>query len=133
SAPRFENPRTLTLLEDLEDRLSSLKSATSTQEWLQSQALQIVGDVETVRWALAQESSSLIPLPLLGAMLIWLAVIFVSFGLFAPRNATTIVALFFTAFAMAAAVKVTIDMETLQGRVHLSSAALRHAVEEINH
>ena len=112
--------------------MSSLKPASSTQQWLQSQALQTAGDLETTRWALAQENSSLIPLPLLGAMIIWLAVIFVSFGLFAPRNATTIAALFFAAFALAAAVKITIDMETLQGRVRLSSAPMSHALEEIS-
>jgi len=80
----------LSLLEELEDGVSALKPANSTQQWLQSQALQIAGELETTRWALAQEASSLIPLPLLGAMVIWLTVIFISFGLFAPRNATTI-------------------------------------------
>jgi hypothetical protein len=132
-APRLEDPRTLSLLEELEDTVSSLKPADGTQQWLQSQALQIAGELETTRWALAQEGSSLIPLPLLGAMVIWLTVIFISFGLFAPRNATTVAALFFAAFALAAAVKITIDMETLQGRVRISSAPMLHALEEINH
>jgi hypothetical protein len=130
--PQLDNLQTLRLLEQLEDEVSSLRPAGSTQQWLQSQALQIAGDLETTRWALAQESSSLIPLPLLGAMIIWLAVIFVSFGLFAPRNATTIAALFFAAFALAAAVKITIDMETLQGRVRISSTPMHHALEEIS-
>jgi hypothetical protein len=65
-------------------------------------------------------------------MIIWLTVIFVSFGLFAPRNATAIGALFFAAFALAAAVKITIDMETLQGSVKLSSTPMRQALEAIS-
>jgi len=129
---RFDDPRALNLLEQLEDGVSSLKPATSTQQWLQSQALQVAGELETTRWALVQENSTLIPLPLLGAMIIWLTVIFVSFGLFAPCNATTIGALFFAAFALAAAVKITIDMETLQGRVRISSTPMRHALDEIS-
>ncbi len=128
----LDNPRTLIVLEQLEDGVSSLKPASSTQQWLQSQALQIAGDLDTTRWALVQQSPTLIPLPLLGAMIIWLTVIFVSFGLFAPCNATTIGALFFAAFALAAAVKITIDMETLQGRVRISSAPMRQALQEIS-
>ena len=116
--PSLDNPRTLTM--------------TSRQQWLQSQALQVVGEIETTRWALAQPNSSLIPLPLLGAMVIWLTVIFASFGLFTPRNATAIAALFFAAFALAAAVKIIIDMETLQGRVRISSLPMRQALDDIN-
>ena len=67
------------------------------------------------------------------AMVIWLTVIFMSFGLFAPRNLTAVAALFFAAFALAAAVKIIIDMETLQGRVRISGIPMRHALEEINH
>jgi hypothetical protein len=130
--PHLDNAPTLIVLEELEDGVASLKPATATQQWLQSQALQIAGELETTGWAMAAGSSSLIPLPLLGAMVIWLTVIFVSFGLFAPRNATAILALFFTAFALAAAVKISIDMETLQGRVRISSAPMRHALEEIS-
>jgi hypothetical protein len=128
----FDNPRTLMLLEQVEDGVSSLKPENNRQQWLQSQALQIVGELEATRWELAQSTSNLIPVPLLGAFVIWLTVIFLSFGLFAPRNATTLVALFFAAFALSAAVKIAIDMETLQGRVRLLSAPVNHALDEIN-
>ena len=131
--PNRDDPRTLTVLEQLEDEVSSLKPITSRQQWLQSRALQVVAEIETTRWALAQQSSSLIPLPLLEAMVLWLTVIFVSFGGFAPRNVTALAALFFAAFALAAAVKIIIDMETLQGRVRISSLPMRQALEQINH
>jgi len=62
--PSFGDPRTLTMLEQLEDEVSSLKPITSRQQWLKAQALQVVGEIETTRWALAQPNSSLIPLPL---------------------------------------------------------------------
>src|SRR5215469_3051252 len=131
--PNLDDPRTLTVLEQLEDEVSSLKPITSRQQWLQSQALQVVAEIETTRWALAQQSSSLIALPLLEAMVLWLTVIFVSFGVFAPRNVTALAALFFAAFALAAAVKIIIDVETLQGRVRISSLPMRQALEQINH
>jgi hypothetical protein len=68
-----------------------------------------------------------------------LTVLFASFGLFAPRNATTIVAVFLCVFVIAAAVKLVLDMDTpFAGRIrltpppiHISGDPLRRAIETI--
>jgi hypothetical protein len=40
-----DNPRTISLLEELEDALLALKPVNNTQHWLQSQALQLANEV----------------------------------------------------------------------------------------
>ena len=79
------------------------------------------------------------PLPFLGAVALWLAVLFASFGLFAPRNLTVIVALFLCALAVATAFKLILDLDTpFEGTIrlspppiHLSSEPMRDALHAI--
>ena len=45
------------------------------------------------------QNASSVPLPLLVVLVLWLTIIFVSFGLFAPRNATVVANLFVSALS----------------------------------
>jgi len=53
-----------------------------------SQAEQISGDMLQARWLLIEQAQSALPMPFLVVLLFWLTMLFLSFGLFAPRNAT---------------------------------------------
>jgi hypothetical protein len=60
----------------------------------------------------------------------WLTVLFVSFGLFAPRNATVLSVLLVCACSMAAAVFLILELNRpLDGFIKVSSAPLRNALE----
>jgi len=132
-SPNVDNPQTIALLETLQNGLLELKPANNKQQWLQSQALQLAVDVAKTRWALAQQSANAIPIPFLVAMVFWLMILFVSFGLFAPRNPTAIAALLLSAMAVSAAVGLILEMESpLQGIVRVSSAPMHHALQEIS-
>jgi hypothetical protein len=54
SRPTVDDPRTTALLEDLEDGLLALKPGNNPQQWLQAQALRLVNEVATARWALVE-------------------------------------------------------------------------------
>ena len=70
------------------------------QRSLRSQALTTAQDVGRTRLLLFENLGSSIPLPFL---VFWLCIIFASFGLFAPRNATVIAVLCVCALSVAGA------------------------------
>jgi hypothetical protein len=54
-------------------------------------------DLGKTRWLMFEQGGSAISTPLLAMLVFWLAIIFTSFGLFAPRNATVMTTLFLCA------------------------------------
>jgi hypothetical protein len=60
---------------------------------------------------------------------LWLVVMFVNFGLFAPRNATAIVALLVCSLSIAGAMFLILEMDQpLPGLAYFSSAPMRAAL-----
>jgi hypothetical protein len=56
----------------------------------------------------------------------------VSFGLFAPRNATVITVLFISALSVSGAIFIVLDMtHPLQGVIKVSSEPMRKALEHL--
>jgi hypothetical protein len=86
------------------------------------------------------QNLSSLPLPFLALVVLWLAVLFASFGFFAPRNASAIITLFVCALAVSAAFKVMLDMDAPFGGpvhttgfpIHLSADPMRQALQRIS-
>lgn len=86
-----------------------------------------------MRWAAVEEIGSSIQWPLLTIMVFWFAAIFVSFGLFAPPNASVVVALFVCALSLAGSVYLIVEMDQpYGGLMKLSSAPLVTALDQID-
>lgn len=114
-----DDPASDAVLDDVQDRILALRPGDDRQRWLAAQALQLASHLSETRSLLVQQNVSSLPLPFVGAVVLWLTVVFASFGLFAPRNTTTIVALFFCAFAVSAAIKLVLDLDTpFEGGIH---------------
>ena len=65
-------------------------------------------------------------------LVFWLTVIFVGFGLFAPRNATVIGSLFFAGLSISGAIFLIMEMYTpFSGAMHVSSAPVRFAIAQL--
>lgn len=62
------------------------------QRWLQEQALQTTSALLHQRWLMIEQSEPTVQPIILGMVVIWVAAIFASFGLNAPRHATTVTA-----------------------------------------
>ena len=119
-------------VEIIQDTLGALTPSNDTQRQLLTQAQQLVGEAAQSRWMLIEESQNQLPTPLLIVLVFWLAMLFVSFGLFAPRNVTVVVVLFVCACSMAAAIFLVLEMnQPLNGFIKVSSAPLRKALELI--
>jgi hypothetical protein len=119
-------------IETLQGKLRELTPATEAQRQLLSQAQQISSDLVQSRWLVIEQAQSVLPLPFLVVLLFWLSMLHLSFGLFAPRNATVITVLLISALSVSAAIFIILEMNhPLQGMVKVSSAPLRKAVEHL--
>jgi hypothetical protein len=117
-------------LEVLQDKLRQLSPQNDAQRWLQSRALQLSGDIAETRWLLfEQQGQSSLPMPFFVMLVSWLVIIFFSFGLLAPRNATVIVVLLVCALSAAGSLYLIQELDRpYGGLITISSAPLRNAL-----
>ena len=79
-----------------------------------------------------EQGSSSVSVPLLAALIFWLAVIFCSFGLLAPRNATVVATLCLCALSVSVAIFLVLEMYSpFSGVVQISDAPLRSALAHL--
>lgn len=118
--------------EALFEKLEELKPQNDSQKSLKAQAMKIGMDMAQARWLLAAQRNSSIPMPFLVVMVSWLALILASFGLFAPRNALSLVTLFICATAIASAIFLILELDRpFAGVIKVSSAPLEKAMEQL--
>jgi Protein of unknown function (DUF4239) len=118
--------------EILYEKIQGLSPANDTQRSLQSQATSIAMDIGKTRWLMYEQAKGSVSLPLLVVLVLWLSVIFVSFGLFAPLNATAVSSLFISALSVSGAIFLILEMYTpYAGVVQISDAPLRTALANL--
>ena len=129
----LEDPTAVSLFEAFQDQLATLEGRSAPQRWLLSRAQALTAEVEQVRWLLVEQEGLGIAVPVLLVVLFWLCLLFMSFGLFAPSNATVTVALFFCALAVAGAIQTVLDLSRpFEGVIRVSGQPLRHALEQLH-
>ncbi|HEV8554427.1 MAG TPA: hypothetical protein VGR65_13770 [Casimicrobiaceae bacterium] len=122
----------LTEAEGVQDKLRQLSPRTDAQRWLQSQALSLSAELAQTRWLLIAESESPIPTLLLAVLIFWIAIIFLSFALFAPRNATVLVTLLVCALSVSGSIFVMLELNhPFHGAIKISSAPMRDALARL--
>jgi hypothetical protein len=118
--------------EILYDKIQALSPQNDAQRALKAQASSMAIDLGKLRWLMFEQGSASISLPLLAVLIFWLAIVFASFGLFAPRNATTIAALLVCALSVSGAIFLILEMYTpFEGLMQISSAPLRSALAHL--
>jgi hypothetical protein len=79
-----------------------------------------------------EQNTASVSVPLLVVLIFWLTIIFVSFGLFAPRNATVITSLLVSSVSVSAAIFLILEMYSpWAGIIQISSAPLRLALTHL--
>ncbi|NPT61141.1 bestrophin-like domain [Paraburkholderia elongata] len=126
---RMSGPEAVGQGEAFQRKVEELSPHNAAQSQLQTRALQLVDEVFAARWlALLQQKGS-IPVPLLVVLVSWLAILFGTFGLFAPRNGTTMTVLVMGALSTAGAIFLIMEMNTpLGGVVKISLEPMRAAL-----
>ncbi len=129
-SPDLEDVTSLAMLEELQDKVLALNPSNPAQRWLQPAAEQLIGKMMTSAWQLGQANLNKTPLPLLVLVMFWFTVIFASFGLFAPRNITAVVMIFFSAAAIGGAIRMTTELQKpFDGVARVSSVPLTQALD----
>ena len=119
-------------IEGVQQALLALTPKTDAQRWLQSTALQTTSTIAARRWLIAQQIASNLRWPFLVVLIFWLAVIFASFGLFAPRNMIVVAALFVAALSVAGSIFLILEMDQPYGGfIKIRSDPLRSALEQL--
>ena len=115
--------------EGLYDLLHQLAPADDSQRALLGEARSIFGSMARTRMLLFEQSGTSISRPLLFFLTGWLAIIFLGFGLLAPRNATAITALLLGALAVSGAIFLILELDQpFGGLIQISDAPLRQAL-----
>ena len=111
------------------DKIQELTPKDEVQRALQAQALNLSIQIGQARLLLFEQGGRSIPMPFLVLLIFWVTTIFLSFGLFAPRNATVIVTLFLCALSVAGAIFLIMELDRpFGGLIEISSAPLRNAM-----
>jgi hypothetical protein len=114
------------------DQIQELSPRNEVQRALQAQAVKMSIDLGQTRWLLFEQGGRSIPMPFLVLLIFWVTIIFLSFGLFAPPNATVIVALFLCALSVSGAIFMILELDRpFGGLIQISSAPLRSAIAQL--
>jgi hypothetical protein len=120
------------LMETMQDELRALTPANDAQGWLRGKTLDTIADMAQTHWLLDVQRGSSVAGPFVLVLVLWLVIMFVSFGLFAPRNATASVALIVCSLSIAGAIFLILEMDQpLEGLVYFSSAPMREALAQL--
>lgn len=117
------------LLSQAEQVIRALVPADAGQRWRQDQAQQIAASLVRQRWILVEQAGPTVHPVILGVLVCWVVVIFVSIGLNAPRNGTVVAAFLVCALAIGGAVFLILEMDSpFSGVLRLSDAPMQRAL-----
>jgi hypothetical protein len=119
-------------VEALYDKIEELSPQSDAQRALRSQAETTALDMGRTRLLLFEHLDRSIPVPFLVVLVFWLCIIFASFGLFAPRNATVIAVLCVCALSVSGAIFLILELDrSFEGLLKVSDAPLRAALAQL--
>jgi hypothetical protein len=119
-------------VEALYDKIDALSPQSDAQRALRSEAATLALDVGRTRLMLFEHLGTSIPVPFLVVLVFWLCIIFASFGLFAPRNATVIAVLCVCALSVAGAIFLILELDrSFEGLLQVSGAPLHAALAQL--
>jgi hypothetical protein len=113
-------------------KIPELSPQNERQRLLQSEALSATLRMAQVRSLMIAQKASSVPMPLLIVLVFWLALLFMSFGLFVRPNSVVMVSLFASALAVCCAIYLILEMyRPYSGWIQVSSAPLRSALAQL--
>ena len=114
--------------------IQKLSPQNDVQRSLKSQAAQIATDLGQMRWLLFEQTETSISVAMLIVLISWLAIIFVSAGLFAPPNATVVIALMMAALSVAGAIFLILELDMpFDGVIQISQKPMYNALAHLGH
>ena len=130
--PHPTSHTTIELLERVQDALLALTPKGERQKYLRTLCVTLSSNLIEARWGLEERTGHSIPVPFLVLLIFWLAIVFASFGLFAPTNVTTVTALLLCSVAVAGGIFLIEELDNpMSGFIRLPLDSMRNALIEI--
>ncbi len=114
--------------------VQQLSADSDMQKTLKAQAVSQLTDLGQLRQLLIAQSVPSISTPMLVILVSWLVIIFFGFTVVAPPNATTVLALVVSAFAVSGAIFLILELDQpFGGVIHISSEPMLNALQQFAH
>ncbi len=112
--------------------ISNLEARSGNQQWLKSQALESTESLLAARWGIFAGRKSVIPDAFLIIITFWLTAAFAGYALFAPRNGTMTGILMVSAFSVACAIFLILELgNPFDGRIVVSGDSMHFALAHL--
>lgn len=112
--------------------LQSLAPQDPAHAELKSEAMGLAVQLGQIRWLVSEQVKAPVAKALLVIVVVWMGMIFVSLGLFAPRNPTIVTAFAAAALSVAGAIFLILELShPFSGIIRISSEPLRTALEQL--
>lgn len=116
----------------LYDSIQQLAPRDEMQRSIKAEALSDSVELSKTLWLLSAQKQVTIVAPLLVMVIVWLAVIFVSFGLLAPSNKMVIITLLVVALSVSSAIFLILELDQpFQGLIRISSEPMRNVLNNL--
>lgn len=120
------------LLDRTAEMILSLTPQTESQHWLRDQAREISNRLIHTRWMLLMNEHGTISPILLVIVVIWITVIFASFGMDAPHNATVVVTFLLCSLSIGTSVFLIRAIDTpFHGVIMVSGEPMKNALAHL--
>ncbi|MFG1358723.1 bestrophin-like domain [Xanthobacter pseudotagetidis] len=112
--------------------IRALAPGTPLEVDLKAEALERGRTLSVLRWTVIEESVTTVPPIFTAVLIVWLTLIFMSFGLFAPVNRVSVVAFMLCAVCLAGAIFLILEMSSpFDGLIYVSPASMEHALAQM--
>jgi hypothetical protein len=133
ATPHLNDDQAAALMERVREQVRALSPADDGQKWLRDQALTINENLLRDRWLLIGEQGRNVSPIMLGVLVSWVTLIFLSFGINAPRNAMVASSFLICSVAIGGAIFLILEMDQpVQGVLQISSWPIRNALAQMN-
>lgn len=131
--PHLADEKSSRMMEQVREAVRALTPADDGQKWLRDQALAINIELLRQRWLLVGEQGATVSPIVLVVLVSWITVIFVSFGLNAPRNSLVIASFLVCGLAIGGSIFLILEMDRpLDGVMQIPSWPLRNVLKEMD-
>ena len=121
-----------TMGEALPKAIQKLTPQDDAQRVFKAQAAAVIAELGQLRWLLFEQVGAPLCTSLLIGVVVWLAIIFGSVGLFAPWNSTVLTALLLAALSVSGAIFLILELdEPFTGLIKISGQPMLNALSQL--
>jgi len=114
------------------EKIQGLLPKDDRQRSLRADALSTLREIRRTRWLIYEQRVTSISIPMLIILVLWLTLLFISFGLYAPANGTVVTSLVVAALSVSCAIFLILELYTpYHGLIKVSSETLRAALAQL--